>query len=587
MTDVRMAEPRKKSNPSFKKTVITCTQSTKKHHENNDHKPHQHPQGGIHIHWHHSIMKLSLALTILLTAEGGVTAFSFVALPKSAAAAIVPRLQRSAATTTTSLWGILDEIQSDDYNLLSSSSTEVDMGDAYETFLADLVFSTNDPRIDIMNKFELAGDDDFIAWLRKKVETSKDPEERIALKDLLDMIVDIKTRVKVNQLAEERAAKEAQEAEQARLAQAESDAEKGRSMTMAEILKKATQIDTAEMGQEVSKKGVEKKKSFYEQEITPEIRLSYESLLNKILPPYKPGESPASIAFNEYDQFDAQVVKLLTERSNNGDVDAEALLKALANEQQKRIAAATQSLKSVLALGDPRRMEGAIVKLAREGKIDEPFLLLLEANENQATQAGANGPAQLMARLRRRAMEEKDKQSASKEIRLLRQLLRTEEFAEREKLLEEAFTPKNALLVPGTPENAQKALEGEAPEQEQPMPEVPPPDFINACKAVLLNFGNLGYGDGDERGDLATRIKKLASEAEVVATRIYGQGMTLREQQDRAWKEQTTSIFDLELMEMEAEQMGESAPWANPNTAGDDMMMPGFDADGRMKIGGT
>ena len=62
------------------------------------------------------------------------------------------------------------------------------------------------------------------------------------------------------------------------------------------------------------------------------------------------------------------------------------------------------------------------------------------------------------------------------------------------------------------------------------MPDVPPPNFINACKAVLLNFGNLGTDD-DHRGDLATRIKQLASEAEVVATRIYGKGMTLREQQ--------------------------------------------------------
>jgi hypothetical protein len=63
------------------------------------------------------------------------------------------------------------------------------------------------------------------------------------------------------------------------------------------------------------------------------------------------------------------------------------------------------------------------------------------------------------------------------------------------------------------------------------MPDVPPPVFINACKAVLLNFGNLGTDDN--RGDLATRIKLLASEAEVVATRIYGKGMTLREQQVR------------------------------------------------------
>ena len=83
--------------------------------------------------------------------------------------------------------------------------------------------------------------------------------------------------------------------------------------------------------------------------------------------------------------------------------------------------------------------------------------------------------------------------------------------------------------VPGTAANAAKAMDGEAPEEEKPMPDVPPPDFINACKAVLLNFGNLQIDE--ERGDLSTQIKLIASEAEVVATRIYGKGMTAREQQ--------------------------------------------------------
>ena len=115
------------------------------------------------------------------------------------------------------------------------------------------------------------------------------------------------------------------------------------------------------------------------------------------------------------------------------------------------------------------------------------------------------------------------------------------------------------------------------------MPDVPPPDFINACKAVMLNFGNLQYDD--DRGDLASRIKQIASEAEVVATRIYGQGMSPREQQDRAWSEQSTSIFDLETMEIEAMQRGETAPWANPD-ADDDSFIPGFDSDGKMQIGG-
>ena len=54
--------------------------------------------------------------------------------------------------------------------------------------------------------------------------------------------------------------------------------------------------------------------------------------------------------------------------------------------------------------------------------------------------------------------------------------------------------------------------------------------------------------------------------------------------QDRAWKEQTTSIFDLETLEIEAERRGETAPWANPD-ANDDIL-PGFDPDGKMRIGG-
>lgn len=141
------------------------------------------------------------------------------------------------------------------------------------------------------------------------------------------------------------------------------------------------------------------------------------------------------------------------------------------------------------------------------------------------------------------------------------------------------------MQVSGSTENLNAALDefGELPEQQQAMPDVPPPDFINACKAVMLNFGNLKYDD--ERGDLASRIKQIAAEAEVVATKIYGQGMTTREQQDRAWAQTTTSIFDLEQMELEAEAGGEHAPWTNPD-APDEMFLPGFDSQGKMKIGG-
>jgi len=41
----------------------------------------------------------------------------------------------------------------------------------------------------------------------------------------------------------------------------------------------------------------------------------------------------------------------------------------------------------------------------------------------------------------------------------------------------------------------------------------------------------------------------------------------------------------LEQMELEAEANGESAPWANTNDDGE-MLLPGFNAQGKMKIGG-
>ena len=491
-------------------------------------------------------------------------------------------------------------MNSDAYNLMSTNTDaddKIDLHNAYEMLLAELVFSSNDPRIDIMNRFDLATDPVFLEWMvDQKIEASKDPEERLALKDLYDMIMDIKTRVDVNRLQEERLAQEAMELEQVRIADAEATAETGRTLSNADVIKRAQQIQNAAMidpNQSSSDTDTDsgetpsKKTSFYDAELTPEIRLSYESLVKKVLPPYKAGTTPASIVETYYDQFDAQFVKVLSELSTvHGNADAQNILEALAVEQQKRILAATEALKSVLSLGDPRKMEGAVIKMVREGKIDEAFLLLLEANENQATAAGATGPAQIMSRIRLRAIEEKDKQSSSKEIALIRKLLRTEDSTVRETILEDAFTPRANLLVAGTTQNAMKAIDGEAPDQEKPVPDVPPPDFINACKAVLLNFGNLGSDDAN-RGDLATRIRKIAAEAEVVATRIYGKGMSLREQQDQMWETQTTSIFDLETLEIEAERNGEIAPWTNPNSNDDDLSMPGFDKDGRMQIGGV
>jgi len=525
-------------------------------------------------------MKLNIAIAAILAAPG-VLAFTITTLTSKTL-----RTTASHGVFKTSLFGILDEVNSDAFDLLGGSTSsgpgEMSQGTeaAYDAFLAQLVFSTNDPRIDIVENIDLASDPAWLSWLERKVATSTDVEEKMALNDLNEMVIDIVKRINLSKATDASEVAKKEEAERVRIQDAEARAAQGAGMSDADVLRAAGAVDRAGMDDVVEAEVA--KVSFYDSELTPEIRTSYDSVCKKVLPPYRPGDSPTSIVFKYYDQFDAQFIKVLNERVNNGDNDAQAILDALSVEQEKRMAVATETIKEVLSMGDPMRMEGRIVKLAKDGKIDEPFLLLMEANSNQAIAAGARGPGELMKRLMKRAYEEKDKQSTSKETKLLRQLLRAADTDERGALLEDAFTPKVGLLVPGTAENAMKAADGEQPEEEKPLPEVPPPDFINACKAVLLNFGNLS--SDDDRGDLSDRIKQIAAEAEAVATRIYGVGMNVREQQDRAWKDTTTSIFDLETLEIEAEKMGDKAPWANE---GGDDILPGFGTDGKMKIGGS
>lgn len=82
------------------------------------------------------------------------------------------------------------------------------------------------------------------------------------------------------------------------------------------------------------------------------------------------------------------------------------------------------------------------------------------------------------------------------------------------------------------------------------------------------------------------KIQQIASEAEIVATRIYGKGMSPREQQDKAFKETTTSIFDLEQMELQAMSNGEEVPWSSGKDDDEEMLGSLFDKDGKMRIGG-
>ena len=83
------------------------------------------------------------------------TQLLFFSGQRGRAAFVAKHQHQPAPRCSPVLRGLLDEINSDSYDLLGASSqeteTDINMADAYEMFLADLVFSTNDPRVDIMN----------------------------------------------------------------------------------------------------------------------------------------------------------------------------------------------------------------------------------------------------------------------------------------------------------------------------------------------------------------------------------------------------------------------------------------------------
>lgn len=217
-------------------------------------------------------------------------------------------------------------------------------------------------------------------------------------------------------------------------------------------------------------------------------------------------------------------------------------------EMQSRMSTAAESLRKLLAAG-PAGMFKLLPDYSVRGLLDEPLLLLLEANIKQAMDAGAKPAAELMTRLLQQARLEIDK-AVSPEIRLLRELLRMDSAEARKELLKQRIAPKEAqILIAGS---------REAPESREP--EVKIRKFAQALIQLKAGFGNMGSEEGED--GFAQRLQLIAGEAEEVA-REFGEGsdMTPQELQDLMWEKGSVSVWDLEQVEQEAEQAGGQAPW--------------------------
>lgn len=184
-------------------------------------------------------MKFQQSALVLALSFSIASSFTFL-LPKPAhlpASALRPsRTPSSPSPTSTSLFGILDEVNDDSLFSLggktetTSSGAPVvsDKSQAFEIFLAELVFSTQDIRVDIMDNIEKAEDPEFRDWLKEKSETSTDVDEREAMRSLFETIEETVRMIALGKQQEEREKQQQEETIAAEGAKLDAQAEVGR-----------------------------------------------------------------------------------------------------------------------------------------------------------------------------------------------------------------------------------------------------------------------------------------------------------------------------------------------------------------------
>jgi len=228
---------------------------------------------------------------------------------------------------------------------------------------------------------------------------------------------------------------------------------------------------------------------------------------------------------------------------------------AVNTEMRTRVEAATLVLKDILTSPTPIIMEGKIAGLARQGRIDDALMTLLEANLQQAEAAGdaGKGAVAVLGKLQDRVRDELDTKH-SPAVALMRRLFRMESKPARLALLKEKMSPKTATRV------VLAASEPYGKEEEKDLtPDVDPRTLSKALEELKMRFGNV-----DENYDtgFVNKLNEVASEAEEVALDLAGgEELSARDQQDMMWEKNSVSVWDLEQVEEQARNEGGYAMW--------------------------
>jgi len=230
---------------------------------------------------------------------------------------------------------------------------------------------------------------------------------------------------------------------------------------------------------------------------------TYDQLIERCLADPSGIESAAEA---NYDRIDMRFLERLSELAQKASGDRQAKLNRLSGAIQAcmsdRIQKASVALQTVLKAGTPEGMQKQLMLLNAKGGLDESVILLLEANIDQANKAGAAPAAEVMSKLKEKAIEFKDA-SLPEEIRLIRQLLRTDDEDARKTLMVEAFQPRERMLLADGTESKPQNVNGRR--------------FVSALRDMIEKYGNV-------EDKFLTKINLIARESEKVASELFGLG---------------------------------------------------------------
>eukprot|EP01041_Mallomonas_annulata_P004841 gene4841-9645_t len=324
-------------------------------------------------------------------------------------------------------------------NEAKSGLSEAALMDRNEQILAGLMFSSSDLLEDVLNNIQYI-DNTFVRFLEKKIDASSDMEERVALKSLLETIVTVLERVKE--------------------AQGDSDVDvRDNELSIAEVKQRMQEVQMGK-GQ-----GVSDKKGPVPVEQVFSVQTDQKATFMNVLQRFQdlPEGMTLSMAVDaNYDLCDKEFMETLKAeiddcRLQGADIEAEqfqALLDEISRTMVARMTNAQGKLQAILERGKGmgaagvKAMETEIVALGRRKELDEALMLLMEANLQQAADAGATPVVDVFRRLIKRMIEERER-NLPDEQRLLRQLLRLDDSEERKGLLYAAFKPTKTVTDDG------------------------------------------------------------------------------------------------------------------------------------------